>query len=183
MSFEQIYEKYLNGTATEEEKLYIEEEIAKARKLAEIMDKKQLEDPVVEQADTELVKSARKKFSKRATISGVIIVFAVMIVVTAIVLGSIFGVAVSGAKKQQQYSIEEAKQFAIEFCDNNYSTDKITGLSSQFFVDEANAELVMTKTLKNSYYKYVIELKNGIVEIEVEVDSRTSLIKVVDIDY
>lgn len=38
MSFEKLYEKYRNGTASEEEIAYVEEEIAKARKLGEILE-------------------------------------------------------------------------------------------------------------------------------------------------
>ena len=39
MDFEKIYEKYLNNEANEEEVKYIEQEINKAKKLNEIIDK------------------------------------------------------------------------------------------------------------------------------------------------
>ena len=80
MSFETLYEKYMNGTASEEERVYVEEEIAKARKLGEILeaaekDKAKSASPsdgadgenvclapedILEDADAEQVKKSKK---------------------------------------------------------------------------------------------------------------------------
>ena len=61
MSFETLYEKYMNGTASEEERVYVEEEIAKARKLGEIL----------EAAEKDKAKSASDRKSTRLNSSHV----------------------------------------------------------------------------------------------------------------
>lgn len=88
MSFETLYEKYMNGTASEEERVYVEEEIAKARKLGEILeaaekDKAKSASPsdgadgenvclapedILEDADAEQVKKARKRHRIRSSV-------------------------------------------------------------------------------------------------------------------
>ena len=81
MSFEKLYEKYRNGTASEEEIAYVEEEIAKARKLGEILEASEKEkgailpcgkeneksaaNGIFADADAEQVKKARKKHRLR----------------------------------------------------------------------------------------------------------------------
>ena len=40
MNFEELYEKYINGTATEEERAYVEAEIQKARRLTQLIDER-----------------------------------------------------------------------------------------------------------------------------------------------
>lgn len=93
MSFETLYEKYMNGTASEEERVYVEEEIAKARKLGEILeaaekDKAKSASPsggadgenvcfapedILEDADAEQVKKARKRHRIRSSVRALLI--------------------------------------------------------------------------------------------------------------
>ncbi len=84
MSFEKLYEKYRNGTASEEEIAYVEEEIAKARKLGEILEssengkgailpcgkenEKSAANGIFADADAEQVKKARKKHRLRSSV-------------------------------------------------------------------------------------------------------------------
>ena len=95
MSFEKIYEKYTLGTATEEEKKFVEEEIAKARKLSEIIDGKKTDGAILADADVATIKKARKRHSVKFALKALAISLAVAVTaVGAVVVSSSSGVVV-----------------------------------------------------------------------------------------
>ena len=122
MSFETLYEKYMNGTASEEERVYVEEEIAKARKLGEILeaaekDKAKSASPsdgadgenvclapedILEDADAEQVKKARKRHRIRSSVRALLISLVSAIVVAGAVTGGVIGTATGAAKKTDE---------------------------------------------------------------------------------
>lgn len=178
MSFEKIYEKYRKGTATEEEAALVEEEIAKARKLGEILETGSRPETVLTEADVATVKKAKKRHTLKTLFTTILIVFAAMAIVTGAVLGGVFGTATSSAKKNVKVGADEAKQIVLEFYKNNYTK---SGSMGEPFVKDFERDVEMTKNLKNCYYRYTIEVDQpGGYEIEFEVDSRTGMIKVVD---
>ena len=111
MSFETLYEKYMNGTASEEERVYVEEEIAKARKLGEILEAAEKDkaksalpsggadgenvclapEDILEDADAEQVKKARKRHRIRSSVRALLISLVSAIVVAGAVTGGVIG--------------------------------------------------------------------------------------------
>ncbi len=177
MSFESLYEKYQNGTATQEEIAYVEEEIAKARKLSEIMESYQA--PQIEEATVEEVQKAKKKFNLKTALRTLLIVAVVTIVAVGVVLSGVFGTAASAANDQQLVSRGEAEQLALRTVIDNQEL----GAIGQLEVVEIERELeIENGKLNHAYYKYQIDIRtqNGL-EIEVEVDSRTGKAWISDI--
>ncbi len=178
MSFEVLYEKYQNGTATEEEIAYVEEEIAKARKMSEIMENYQV--PQLEEASVEEVQKAKKKFALKTALRTLLIVVCVLAVASAVVLGGVFGTAISAANDQQLISRGEAEQLALRTVINYGELGDI----GQPTVVETDRDLeIVNGKLNQAYYQYQIEIRTGNrLEIEVEVDSRTGQAWITDID-
>lgn len=198
MSFEKLYEKYMNGTASQEEIAYVEEEIAKARKLGEILEAAEKEKVagcrietdgtdganrnvsknILAEAEAEQVKKARKKHRIRSSVRVVLISLLSAIVVGGAVVGGIFGTAVGSAKKQQKISEEQAKTIALEYYSANCSSSEATGNA---YIKDFEKDLEFTEKLKNSYYKYRLEVgRLGGYKIEIEIDSRTGAVVLVD---
>lgn len=188
MSFEKLYEKYLNGTASEEEIAYVEEEIAKARKLGEILEAAEKSKAfgeselttkkILADADAEQVKKARKKHRIRSSLQILIITLASAAVIACCVVGAIFGTAIGAAKKQLKISEEQAKIIAVEYYSANCSSSQSSG---ETYVKDFEKELEFTKNLKNSYYKYKLEVgRLGGYKIEIEIDSRTGAVTLID---
>ena len=88
MNFDQVYEKYINGTATEKEKAYIESEIAKARKLSEIIDRMDAQ-RVIEPADADKVRKAAKTMKKKFGLRVLIISISALLVLALVAVGSV----------------------------------------------------------------------------------------------
>ena len=89
MKFEELYEKYLDGTATEEEREYVEGEIEKARKLNDILDRQDAR-RVIEPVEEDEVKKAQKAFNFKALIRTVVVVTVVFLLMAGGVLGGVF---------------------------------------------------------------------------------------------
>ncbi len=176
MSFEQIYDRYMNGTATEEEIKYVEEEIEKARKLTELIDKKEIEKPVIEEASVEQVKKAKKKFSIKTGIRTLIIAFVVIILVSGAVCGGVFGFAATSADKVESISENDAKSYAIRYVENNF------GDVGQINVMKIYKELQVGRELSDSFYVYEITLHANTMEIELVVDTRNGYVVIDDVD-
>lgn len=180
MSFEKAYEKYLDGTATEEEIAYVEEEIEKARRLSEIIESSNAKPVEYAEADEECIKKAKKQHGIRSIITAFVVSVVVLMVVAGAVLGGVFGTAVGSAKKGVTVGEAQAKELAINYYRNNYYST--SGLD-KVIVTDFEKELEYTSNLAHSYYKYEIEVKQpGGYEIEIEVDSRTGEIVVVDVE-
>ena len=113
MSFEKIYEKYTLGTATEEEKKFVEEEIAKARKLSEIIDEKKTDGAILADADVATIKKARKRHSVKFALKALAISLAVAVTAVGAVCGGVFGTAMSSAKKNAKISLSDAEKTAL----------------------------------------------------------------------
>lgn len=177
MSFEQAYEKYMNGTASAEEVEFVEAEIAKARKLTEIMESNKDKVEIAEAEDVQ-VKRAKKAYSFKTAVQTLIIVLAVIFVAAGAVCGGVFGTAVSSAKNNVTVGQEEAKNIAVRYVNDNFGYQ-----AGDSIVAHTEKDLFIGGNLTNSYYYYSVTVVKGLqYEIELEIDSRNGSILSIDVD-
>lgn len=176
MDFESVYKKYLDGTASDEEKAFVEQELDKARKMTEIIDAYESARPIQEECDKETVKKAQKKFALKNALRALGITAAVVVLVAAIVLASVFGTAFGSANKNLNVSEEQAKQIALAFVADTYGTSGVP------IVTECKREIDYSSDLRHSVYTYEIEIQYGLVyEIDVRVNAKTGLVTLEEI--
>lgn len=68
MDFESAYKKYKDGTATDEEISFVEQELEKAKKMTEIIDSYESSRPIESECDVQTIKKAQKRFAKKNAI-------------------------------------------------------------------------------------------------------------------
>lgn len=176
MDFESVYKKYVEGTANDEEKAFVEQELDKAQKMTEIIDAYQSSRPIEEECDRETVKKAQKKFAKKNALRALAITAACIVLIAAIVLASVFGTAFGAANKNCNITEEEAKQIALQFVANTYGTNGVP------IVTECKREIDYSSDLRHSVYTYEIEIQYGLVyEIDVRVNAKTGLVTLEEI--
>ncbi len=178
MDFEIAYKKYKDGTATDEEVLFVEQELEKAKKMTEIIDAYESSRPIEPECDAQTIKKAQKRFAKKNAIRVLCITFAVLVLASAIVLASVFGTAFSSANKNLNYSPEQAKSIALEFVANTYGTSGVP------VVSECKREIEYSSDLKHSVYVYEVKVQVGLVyEVEMHVNAKTGLATLSDISH
>ena len=101
-------------------------------------------------------------------VTTVCIVLVTLVVAAGIVLGSVFGVAVGGAKRNTSVvSQEEVKQIALDYIKTELNIDE------EAIGWKIERDLEMTSKLKNSYYIYEVDVNTSRgKEIELEIDGR-----------
>lgn len=177
MNFDQVYEKYINGTATEEEKVYIESEIAKARKLSEIIDTMDAK-RVIEPADSDKVKKAAKTMKKKFGLRALIISISALLVLALIAIGSVIAYVNVKASLASEYSKEECFELAKKSVNDHSDL-----VSTDLTVVEWEKDLrIIDGRLSKAIYIYEIEVRKGYVEYEIEVNSKTGEAVIVDVD-
>ncbi len=187
MNFDEAFKHYQEGTASEEEKAYVKEQLALANEFLADDDAKLSPAPCKEAEDDD-VKKAKKTFKWKYIIVPVCTIVAVLLVVAAI-LGGVFGFAASSAKDSAGYKkyecIEIARDKAFEFL-QDATMPMATRIESadELVLDDVDLEFNYNgRHLENSYYSYFVEFVFYNVDIELEVDTRTGYCKVVDVDY
>lgn len=176
MDFESVYKKYSDGNATDEERAFVEQELEKARKMTEIIDHYESVHSTSEKSDSELVKKAQKRYAKKSVLRVLVICCTVLVIATAIVLASVFGVAFGSANKNINYSQTNAEQIALDYVIKNfgYQTTKPVIASSE-------KEIQYSSNLKDSVYVYDVKIYVGYVnELEITVSAKTG--KVIDME-
>ena len=176
MNFEELYAKYINGSASEEEKRYVEEEIAKARKLSEIIDSLDAK-RVVDTADRETVKRARKKVSRRFLRTVIVTGISLILLTALLVSGAVFGIASYFASKGIEYSKSEAGDIAKRAV-INYTDSR----ADEFVVVDIDKELRINAKLSKSVYVYEVSVVCDGIEYELDVDPRSGRAVITDID-
>lgn len=178
MNFEDAFKHYKEGTATEEERQLVLDELAKAKALSSLMDDDALAvnpAPVAE-ADINEIKAAKKQFKAKNLIIALGSICAVLVVIGAI-LGGVFGYAASCAKKQIVYDkpqcIALAKTELIAFI-NNSPMPLLPINETNLRVDDVDADFHFEADLGDSYYSYKVELEtpDG-TDYVVNIDTRT----------
>lgn len=177
MNFDQAYEKYQNGTANAEEKAYIEGEIEKARKLSSIIDNEERQEVIVK-ADISEVKKAKKAYGLKSAARTFIVIVSVLIIVAAAVYGGVFGTAIHSAKTGQTISYDQAKDIAIRYVYDNFTTN-----SGTVTVTDIDKNLDVQFKLKNSVYVYEVEVQNGMsASIDIKINANTGLVTLSGVD-
>ena len=183
MRFDEAYEKVLNGTATEEEREYVREQVRKAEQIDSIL-KSEERAPVTAAVDTENEKKARKQVTMKGAAMIVMIVMLCLIVVAGAVCGGVFGTAVSSAKKADLISSEEARTIA-EAAAVNRVAEREDGTLTPHIVD-MDKELEIAPKLTDSVYVYTFDFRimadRWLYEVEVEVNAKTGYAFISDFD-
>ncbi len=177
MKFEELYQKYIDGTATEEEKAFVEEEIAKAKKLSAIIDSQDAK-RVVAPVEKDDVKKAKKQYTFRSIVMIVAVSFIALVVAAGAVCGGVFGTAVTSAKNLSHFeTTNEAGECAKRYVVNNLNDN------GSLIVTEIDRSLVTREGLNKAYYTYEVEVQslNG-KEYDIVVDGRNGECKVIEID-
>ncbi len=168
MDFERAYQNFLDGTATEEEIEFVRAEMNKARAINDVIDNVKPDEKIVK-AEQEEVKKAVRKFKIKDTIKVFVIVCVSLVIVTGIVLASIFIPAYNHAKDNINISEKEAKQMAIE-----YVADKDNVAIENVKIREIEREFEYNGRIRKAHFVYVIEVYNGVdKEYEIEVNAKT----------
>lgn len=178
MNFEKAYEKYIAGEASDEEKAFVEDEIAKAQKLTEIIDNFGVNKDVLATSEMQDVRRAQRKHSAKLILRMTLIALTCLIVIAGAVCGGIFGQAHASANKNAKYTIEQAKEIALDFVKTNYGEPDVSAI-----VTEVDKELKLSTKLKHSIYVYYVEIQNGSkMEIELMFNTQTGIVTLIDID-
>lgn len=168
MNFEEVYAKYKAGTATDEEKVYVESEIEKAKAISDLLfegkDKVEYNSP-----EKEEIRTVKKAFRTKTAITALIVTAISIVVIVGAVLGTVFGIAATAAKKEINYTSSQAEEIAIAYVLDNYAEEGDT-----LVVKENDRYLDMKGRLKDSRYAYSIEIIcGGDLEVEVSVDAKS----------
>lgn len=176
MNFEECYEKFLNGTASDEEVKFVAEEIRKAKEIDRIMNLP-AEHPIFEAASDERVAKARKSFNTKQLIRTLWITFGSLCLIAAIVCGILFIPSNISAHKSRNFSREECTQIAIE-CAREYFGGSV---DTKFIVEDVDRHLSMRNGLTKSVYMYEVDLENDRNEIEIYVNASSGYAEVRDV--
>lgn len=174
MKFEEVYKKFLEGTATDEEIEFVRSEMKKASEINDILNNKQ--ENLIDKAEQETVKKAMKSYWKKDTLK-ILVIVCTIVVVLSLAISLAIGIPVlSNAKNNTNYTVEQAEVIAIEYLIERYpnSKDKIE-------VYKVEKELEVEGRLKNARYIYVLDVYNGVNNVfEIEIDSKTG--KIIEVD-
>lgn len=197
MNYDDAFKHYKEGTANDEEKEFVKQEIAKARALASLLEDDSVSANAAEikRADAEEIKAAKKEFSWRGMLIGLIAMI-VLIVAVGVVLGCVFGAAAGYANDSIAVTKEEAVEYAkaaayADATDPNKFGPAVFVGDNTFFLDEKYSDIDrkfnIEANLQQSYYTYSIEVKgydeNGFEwEYKIGVDTRTGNCIVLDFE-
>lgn len=192
MNYEEAFRHYREGTATEEEKAYVQEEIAKAKALSTLLDDEALavKPAPIKEADAKEVKEAKQQLIWKRVLAGLLSIVALLLILGA-VLGGVFGSAAAYAKEAVVYSKGDATQIATVFAYNDaVAKFGFTGDISDFYAEstrEVDSKFNFEGNLKGSYYTYKVEVKGWSAdgweyEYEVEVNSKTGSCSVLELE-
>lgn len=176
MDFEKAYQKFLDGTASDEEVEFVRSEIKKARKLTEIIDR---ESPsVVAEASDEAYKKAAKKHRTKTIVTIVLVsILAIAILAAAAVL-IIHSLTADNAGNNTRMTRDEARELAISYIEEHYAD-----VPGEIFVEDVDCDLESGLDIGKAYYEYSVDIKKGSMEFEVEINGHTGEIIYVDADY
>lgn len=194
MNYEDAFKHYKEGTATEEEKTFVQDELARARALSTLLDDQSLNvkaEPIKE-ADAKEVREAKQQFLWKRVLAGVLSI-TILLVILAAVLGGVFGAAAGYARKSVVVGIDEARALAEQYAWDRATTEGVyvlrNGQRVQMLFDgdamyseparEIDEKFQFENNLVDSYYVYRIEIKGFDSvnryewEYEIDVNSKT----------
>lgn len=176
MNFEESYEKFLNGTASEEEIKFVAEEIKKAKEIDRILNLP-TDAPKFEAVSDDTVVKARRDFNRKNFVRTLIIILSSLCVIAATVCGIIFIPSTVSARQSRRYSREECTAIAIECASQYLSQDN----STEFLIRDVDRHLSLRSGLRRAVYMYEVDLENEAHEIEIYVNSSSGYAEVRDV--
>jgi len=176
MNFEEAYNNFMNGTASDEEAQLVREEIRKAREISALLDRAPAED-VFNTAEAETIKKARKSFNLKTTIRIIVVVLLVLVIIAAGICGYIFGTAIPAARRNATLSEQQSLEAATVYLSEYLGED-----ASKFEIRDIDRHLHTDNGLKNTVYHYEIEFRNARAEYEVTVNASSGYCMLTDID-
>lgn len=177
MNFKDAYDHFLDGSASTEEIEYVREEMNRAREIDEILRRTPGKD-IFNEAEDETVEKARKQFNFRNTVRIIIVVLGVLVFLAAAICGGIFGTAIPAARRNSDFSREQALTIA-----EDYLTEFLGKDAHSFVVHDIDRHLHSEHGLKSTVYCYEIELRDGITEYEITVNAGSGYATITDIDH
>ena len=160
MNYEEAFRHYREGTATDEEKAFVLDELAKAKALSSLLDDEGLavKRAPIKEAEAKDVKEAKHDLVWKRVLAGLIAI-AVIVVVIGAVLGGVFGAAAAYGKDNILLDRAEAIAVAEEFARSDaasrkYTPDRVITDLPQDVEDKFNFET----DLKSSYYSYEVDV-------------------------
>ncbi|MDR0855318.1 MAG: hypothetical protein LBN25_03000 [Christensenellaceae bacterium] len=166
--FKTLYEKYIKGTASEEEIRYVEDTLSKSDSVfAENSSEDKLhalDEEKLTHADTATIENIKKRIKKKTLTATLLTSLAILGVATAIVLGSVFGAAGYHAKKNSLIDEDEAESIARAFAEEE------CGVDDSYETDYVHQRLVFRGALKNTYYEHVVEFEYNNREVVIIID-------------
>ena len=147
MNYEEAFRHYREGTATDEEKAFVLDELAKAKALSSLLDDEGLavKRAPIKEAEAKDVKEAKHDLVWKRVLAGLIAI-AVIVVVIGAVLGGVFGAAAAYGK--DNILLDRAEAIAV------YTPDRVITDLPQDVEDKFNFET----DLKSSYYSYEVDV-------------------------
>ncbi len=176
MILKECFEKIKNGTATEEEKSFVEKELDTILKIKSILDNPP-DEPVVAEAEHGTILRARKLYERRTYIKIFIIVIITLLLIAALVCGIIFIPSCTSASRRMKYDRDDAIEIAYEYIAENYGEDR-----NDFSVRDADRKLRINGSLSDAVYVYEIELRNEFRIYELGVSSKNGAVELLDYD-
>ena len=177
MNFDELYEKYQNNTATEAERAYVEAEIAKARKLAALIDEQDSRRAVAP-AEKEKVTRYVAAFLKKTRLRVAAIVLAAFLCLSLLLTAGFFTALSLIASGNSPYNKEEAVELVKKWMVDSYGiTD-----TGELRVTEVDKDLAMHHGFGRAYYEYDVEIRYQGNEYEFWVDATDGEVRLVDRD-
>lgn len=204
MNYEEAFRHYKEGTANEEEKAFVQDEIAKAKALSTLLDDEALavKPAPIKEADAKEVREAKQQFVwKKVLVS--MVTFLVLMVILGAVLGGVFGAAAAYGRNLATVSVDEARiiaeAYAFDQATKNGYTTTVNGKPYTVLfpsdgkliaepVNDVDEKFNFETNLVDSYYVYRIEVEGYDLvnryewEYEIDVNSRTGACSVHKVD-
>ena len=176
MIIKECFEKIKNGTATEEEKSFVEKELDTILKIKSILDNPP-DEPEVAEAEHGTILRARRLYERRTYIKIFIITVITLLLIAALVCGIIFIPSCTSAAHKMRYDRDQAIEIAYNYIAEHYGENK-----DEFSVRDVDKELRINGSLTDAVYVYEIELRNEFRIYELGVSTKSGAVEVLDYD-
>jgi hypothetical protein len=176
MILKECFEKLKDGTATEEEKSFVEKEIDTILKIKSILDNPPVE-PVVAEAEHETVLRARKLYDRKTYIKIFVIVLITLVLIAALVCGIIFIPSCTSASRRMKYDRDDVIEIAYEYIEENYGENR-----DEFSVRDVDKNLRINGSLSDAVYVYEVELRNEFRIYELAISSKSGAVEEIEVE-
>ncbi len=176
--FEELYKKYQNGTATREERTYVEEELKRAQEVSETLG----EVPQIAKASDNDVAKIKKTFRLKTLIVSLVIAVVSIAVIVGVVLGIVFGVSVPAARQNRNSEYDRA--YAIYKVEEYHLSNVAKYGAFVRFDDGVDFDFEIESPLKDSYYKWELEVITDLgIEVTYHVSTKDGSVVLAHVDY